>query len=178
MSRRGDAPAKLALGPRHRSAQGHLSKAAYPAAIRPMPCNAEAGPATPGRCLPGSDRAGRTVGPRRAAGARPSRWQHWPRQRPRCRGGRPWRAASVFAEIGWPAACIATSITAATARTPLRGSRGMQERNAVRGESVRPSGNILQLLRGLVADVLVAAVDDVRRHSCGTKAACVTFGRV
>src|SRR5271167_1677339 len=43
----------------------------------------------------------------------------------KCRGGKAWRAASVFAEIGRPGVCTATSMTAAIARSPLRGSRGM-----------------------------------------------------
>src|SRR5580700_4306966 len=43
----------------------------------------------------------------------------------KCRGGKAWRAASVFAEIGHPGACTATSMTAAIARSPLRGSRGI-----------------------------------------------------
>src|SRR5215469_18872355 len=46
----------------------------------------------------------------------------------RCRGGKLCRSASVFAEIGFPCSCIATSMTAATARTALRGNRGIERK--------------------------------------------------
>src|SRR6516162_6560691 len=46
----------------------------------------------------------------------------------RWRGGRPWRVASVLAEIGRRSVCNATSTTAAIARSPLRGSRDISKK--------------------------------------------------
>jgi len=45
----------------------------------------------------------------------------------RWRGGRPWRVASVLAEIGRSSVRNATSTTAAIARSPLRGRRDISK---------------------------------------------------
>src|SRR6516225_4897569 len=99
----------------------------------------------------------------------------------RCRGGNPWRAASVFAEIGCPFSCIATSMTAATARTALRGNNGMErvKRNLQRiGSTIR--GILMSRPRSPHWDNAdsPSRFRTACRHSGGTEAAVLARGRV